>query len=68
VAIPLPLTAVTIGFGGADGVTTWAGLIGSGLYQINVRVPSSVRTGDVNVVGNALGASSSAGAFITIGQ
>jgi uncharacterized protein (TIGR03437 family) len=66
--VPFPLTAVTIGFGGADGVTTWAGLIGSGLYQINVRVPSSVRTGDVNVVGKALGASSSAGAFITIGQ
>jgi uncharacterized protein (TIGR03437 family) len=67
-AIPLPLTAITISFGGVDGVTAWAGLTGSGLYQINVRIPSSLKPGEVNVIGKALGASSSASAFITIGQ
>jgi hypothetical protein len=44
----------------------WAGLIGPGLYQLNVQVPS-VAAGDHPVMISAGGFQGAAGVFITVG-
>ncbi len=59
-------TKPSITIGGVNAVVTYAGLIGSGLYQINVVVPASLTTGDAAVVATASGQQSQANAFISI--
>ena len=49
---------VTVTIGGVAGDVLWAGLVGPGLYQINVRVPASLADGDHPVVARAGGLSS----------
>jgi uncharacterized protein (TIGR03437 family) len=64
---PLPLVtlpAVTIG--GTQATVTYGGLIGAGLYQINVIVPASVSSGDNAVVASVGGQQSQANAFISV--
>ena len=64
---PFPMaTKPSITIGGVNAVVTYAGLIGSGLYQINVVVPASLTTGDAAVVATASGQQSQANAFISI--
>jgi uncharacterized protein (TIGR03437 family) len=55
---------VTIG--GATATVQFAGLIGPGLYQINVVVPSTAANGDNQVIATYSGASSPAGAMIPV--
>ena len=50
--------AVTVTIGGVSTEVLWAGLVGPGLYQINVRVPASLADGDHAVVASVGGASS----------
>jgi len=64
---PLPLVtlpAVTIG--GAPAQVTYGGLVGAGLYQINVVVPASISSGDNAVVASVGGQQSQANAFIPV--
>ena len=62
-----PLVQIpTIQFNGANGTVLFAGLTGTGLYQINVTVPSSVADGDASVVALTLGVSSPINGLITI--
>jgi uncharacterized protein (TIGR03437 family) len=41
---------VTIAIGGVPADVLWAGLVGAGLYQINLRVPASLADGDQAVI------------------
>jgi uncharacterized protein (TIGR03118 family) len=64
---PLPLAVKpTITIGGVPAAVTFAGLVGSGIYQVNVIVPGSLPTGDAAVVATVGGQQSQANAFISI--
>ncbi len=64
---PLPLvTLPTVTIGGASATVTYGGLVGVGLYQINVIVPASVSSGDNAVVASVGGQQSQANAFIFV--
>ena len=58
--------AVTVTIGGAAAEVLWAGLVGPGLYQINVRVPTSAADGDQAVVATVLGVSSQSTAKLKV--
>ena len=64
-AAPLVETPV-ITIGGANANVVYAGLTATGLYQLNVTVPSPLPDGDSAVVAKIGGVSSPAGALITI--
>ncbi|HLK67354.1 MAG TPA: TIGR03118 family protein [Bryobacteraceae bacterium] len=64
-AAPL-LTLPTVTFGGTSATVLFAGLVGPGLFQINVVVPSGLTNGDVPVVATALGTNSPSGATISV--
>jgi hypothetical protein len=49
---------VTVTIGGASAEVLWAGFVGPGLYQINVRVPATLADGDHAVVARVGGSSS----------
>ena len=51
---------VTVTIGGTTAEVLWAGLVGPGLYQINVRIPASLADGDHAVVARVSGSSSQA--------
>ena len=55
-----------IQFNGAPGTVQFAGLSGTGLYQINVQIPTTVQDGDISVVALTTGASSPGGPVITV--
>ena len=57
---------VKIRFGGREAEVRFAGISGAGLYQFNVIVPSGLASGDVAVVAEIEGASTQAGAFVTV--
>lgn len=63
----LPLvTPPTISIGGASAVVKFSGLVSSGLYQINVVVPTGLPSGDAAIVATASGQQSQANAFISV--
>jgi len=64
-ALPL-LVVPTVTIGGASANLVYAGLTGTGLYQLNVTVPASLPTGDAPVVATVGGVSSPAGALIAV--
>jgi uncharacterized protein (TIGR03437 family) len=49
---------VTVTLDGSPAEVLWAGLVGPGLYQINIRVPASLSDGDKTVVAAVGGLSS----------
>jgi uncharacterized protein (TIGR03437 family) len=58
---------VTVTIGGGDAEVSFAGLVGLGLYQINVKVPSGLAAGDQAVVVTTGGISSpSSGALLKV--
>jgi uncharacterized protein (TIGR03118 family) len=62
-----PLTAApTVTFGTANADVVFAGLTATGLYQLNVTVPSGLADGDVPVVAKIGGASTPSGAVVSI--
>ena len=64
---PLPLaTNPTVSIGGVSATVTFAGLVGSGLYQVNVVVPASLPAGDAAVVATVGGQQSQANAFLSV--
>lgn len=67
VTAPLSLaTTPVVTFNNVPAKVTYAGLAASGLYQINVQIPSPLPDGDAAVVAQVGGVSSPAGALITI--
>lgn len=45
--VPLPLPALpTVTIGGVNALVTFAGLVGPGLYQVNVLVPAGLKPGE----------------------
>jgi uncharacterized protein (TIGR03118 family) len=62
---PLVQTPV-IQFNGAQGTVQFAGLSGTGLYQINVQIPATVADGDIGVMALTTGANSPGGPVITV--
>jgi len=65
---PPAILAAPVGvtIGGVAAQVKWAGLIGPGLYQINVQVPS-VTAGDQAVMMSIAGFQSAAGVYVTVG-
>jgi uncharacterized protein (TIGR03437 family) len=58
---------VTVTIGGVAATVLWAGLVGPGLYQINVRVPTALADGDHAVVATVAGAASqTSGALVKV--
>jgi len=57
---------VTVTIGGVAANVLWAGLVGPGLYQINVQVPATVGAGDHAVVASVAGASSPSTALLKV--
>jgi uncharacterized protein (TIGR03118 family) len=64
---PLPLvTLPTVTIGGTPATVTYGGLVGVGLYQINVVVPASISPGDNAVVASVGGQHSQANVFLWV--
>jgi uncharacterized protein (TIGR03437 family) len=57
---------VTVTIGGTPAQVLWAGLVGPGLYQINVTVPAGIAAGDHAVLATVAGASTQSGALLKI--
>ena len=57
---------VSVTIGGAAAPVQWAGLIGPGLYQVNVQVPT-VAAGDQPVTVSIAGFQSAAGVYVPVG-
>lgn len=67
VSVPARLAATpVVTIGGVTADVLYAGLSGSGLYQINIKVPEGVSDGDQPVVVQIEGARTQAGAFVTV--
>lgn len=67
VAQPAPLAApVTIRFGRTTAEVLWAGLVGAGLYQFNIRIPPDIDGGDHVVVAEIGGYRSQGDAVIAV--
>ena len=58
--------AVTVTIGGIAATVQFAGLVGVGLYQINVAVPATLADGDHAVIATVAGASSQASALLKV--
>lgn len=67
-AAALLANSVQITIGGVNATASFAGLSGSGLYQFNVTVPSSLPSGDAAVLASIGGATTQTGVAVTIGQ
>jgi uncharacterized protein (TIGR03437 family) len=67
IAEPSLLSApATVTIAGMDAQVLWAGLVSSGLYQLNVQIPN-VAAGDQPVQTSVSGFQSATGAFVSIG-
>ncbi|MCU1328878.1 MAG: Peptidase flavivirus helicase [Bryobacterales bacterium] len=53
-------------FGGVTFVPPFVGLVGAGLYQINLRVPANIPSGDIQIRFNVNGTGTQDGIFITV--
>jgi len=66
VAQPAPVSLpATVTIGGANAQVHWAGLVSSGLYQLNVQIPD-VAAGDQTVQTNVSGFQGVAAVFISV--
>jgi uncharacterized protein (TIGR03437 family) len=57
---------VTVTIGGRPANVEFSGLVGAGLYQLNVRVPEDLPNGDHEVVATVAGQRTQTGALITV--
>jgi uncharacterized protein (TIGR03437 family) len=57
---------VTVTIGGVAATVLWAGLVGPGLYQINVMVPSGLTAGDNAILASVGGHSTQSSALLKI--
>jgi uncharacterized protein (TIGR03118 family) len=66
ITTPIPLTGVTFTIGGVAASSTFVGLVGPGLYQVNVTVPASLADGDAQIVATVGGATSPTGPLVSV--
>ena len=57
---------VTVKIGGIDALVLWSGMIGAGLYQINVVVPAGLAAGDNAIVASVGGYSTQSTAMLKV--
>ena len=57
---------VSVSIGGVQATGLWAGLVGAGLYQINVTVPGGLTAGDNPIVASVAGYSTQFDALLKI--
>jgi hypothetical protein len=57
---------VTVTIGNVPAEVLWAGLVGPGLYQMNVRTPTTLSDGDHAVIAAIAGSSTQSGARVKI--
>jgi uncharacterized protein (TIGR03437 family) len=57
---------VTVTIGGVNAKVTYSGIVGAGLYQINVTVPSGIPSGDQPVRASVSGLQTGFGSVVTI--
>jgi uncharacterized protein (TIGR03437 family) len=57
---------VTVSIGGVSAAVSFAGLVGLGLYQINVTVPATLADGDQAVIASVAGVSSPSTALLKV--
>jgi uncharacterized protein (TIGR03437 family) len=57
---------VTVTIGGVSADALWAGLVGPGLYQINVRVPAALSDGEHAVIASVSGLSTQSGTRVRV--
>jgi uncharacterized protein (TIGR03437 family) len=57
---------VAVSVGGMQAEVLWAGLVGLGVYQINIQLPAALADGDQPVVATVAGISSQSSALIKI--
>jgi uncharacterized protein (TIGR03437 family) len=62
----IPLTGVTFTIGGVAASSTFVGLVGPGLYQVNVTVPASLADGDAQIVATVGAATSPVGPLVSV--
>ncbi|MGC9973542.1 MAG: SBBP repeat-containing protein [Bryobacteraceae bacterium] len=60
------LSAINLTIGGRPAQVQWAGIVGAGLWQLNVQVPPDVPAGNAAVVAQIGGKSTQGGAFIAV--
>ncbi len=61
------VNAVTVTIGGQPADVAFAGVVGPGLVQINVYIPSGTGMGDQEIIANVGGVRSPSGAYISVG-
>jgi uncharacterized protein (TIGR03437 family) len=59
--------AVTVTIGNVSAPVLFAGLVGAGLYQVNVTIPPGLANGDHQVIATVLGVTSAQGALLKVG-
>jgi uncharacterized protein (TIGR03118 family) len=62
----IPITGVTVSIGNAPAVVTFQGLVGPGLYQINVTIPAATPNGDAAVSATIGGQTTQAGVLVSV--
>jgi uncharacterized protein (TIGR03118 family) len=63
---PIPITGVTVTVGGAPAVVTFAGLVGPGVYQINVTIPAATANGDAALVATIGSQTTQTGVLVSV--
>jgi uncharacterized protein (TIGR03437 family) len=54
--------------GGTRAAVEWAGLVGAGLWQLNVTIPADAPDGDAIVVAEVGGVQTQGGVYVTVGR
>ena len=62
----IPMTGVSVTIGGAPAPASFAGLVGPGLYQFNVTVPSTLADGDAALSATVGGATTPTGPLVAV--
>jgi len=60
------VTAPSFRIGGQLAAVSFAGIVGAGLYQFNVTIPSGLADGDAAVVATDTGVTTQSGLYIAI--
>jgi uncharacterized protein (TIGR03437 family) len=66
ISTPITVPGVSLTIGGASAPATFGGIVGPGLYQFNVTVPSTLADGDAQVSASVGGATTPAGPLVAV--
>ncbi len=66
ITTPIPITGVTATIGGAPATVTYSGLVGAGLYQLNITVPTGATAGDNPIVATIGGQTTQTGVLVSV--